>query len=509
MANDNGIVYLVGAGPGDPGLITVRGVDCLRRADVVVYDNLANPDLLRYAPHDAEVIYAGKMADQHTKTQDEINEILVEKARQGLTVVRLKGGDPFLFGRGGEEAGQLKENGIRWEVVPGVTSAIAVPAYAGIPVTHRSVNGSLHIVTGHENRDGLGADIDWSVLAKSQGTLVFLMGVKNLPMISEELMKHGMPGDMPVAMVQWGTLAEQKTVVSTLEHMVADVSAAGIKPPAVGIVGNVVKLREELAWFEKRPLFGTRVAVTRPAEENDTLAAHLQALGADVVRTPTLQVVPLELSSEGRDQLQAMGRGAFDWIVITSGNGARLFCDLLLKFGKDARWLAGCKVAAIGERTADALRDRGLIADLVATDARQEGLLKELLAVDPRRVLIARALQARPVLEESLSAAGVEVQILPLYQTIPDTVGIGRLKNWLKRGKLHVVTFTSARTFEAFAEALDEPPRDALSGVAAAVIGPITKAAVEGAGVPVAVVSPIATMEALAESILAQRQSRG
>jgi uroporphyrinogen III methyltransferase/synthase len=483
-------------------------VERLRRADVVVYDNLANPDLLRYAPPTAEMIYAGKMADQHTKTQDEINTILADCAARGLNVVRLKGGDPFLFGRGGEEAAWLTENGIPWEMVPGVTSALAVPAYAGIPVTHRSVNGSLHVVTGHESMEGVGPDIDWSVLAKSTGTLIFLMGVKNLPIISRELMAHGMVGSTPAAMIRWGTLAEQETLVSRLDRIADDVAAAGLKPPAVGVIGHVVNLRETLAWVEKRPLFGTRVAVTRPLAENDTLARKLEELGAEVATTATLKVMPRELDSAGRELFRDIGAGRFDWIVITSGNGARLFSELLRREKKDGRWLAGIKLAVIGARTADTLARGGLIADLVVTDSHQEGLAEALLNEHPHAVLIARAATARPILEDRLAATGVESAVLPLYDTVPDEAGINRLLELLRRKKVHAVTFTSARTFEALAEAVQQ--RDApetalpelLFGCAVAVIGPVTRASVEAAGVPVAVESPKADMESLATALV-------
>lgn len=509
--NNEGIVYLVGAGPGDAGLITVRGADCLRRADVVVYDNLANPELLRHAPAGAELIYAGKMADQHTKSQAEINEILSDRASRGLTVVRLKGGDPFLFGRGGEEASWLADRGISWQVVPGISSALAVPAYAGIPITHRIMNGSLHVVTGHENIDGVGPDVDWSVLAKSRGTIVILMGVKNLTMISSQLIRHGLSGDTPVAMIRWGSLAEQQTLVSRLDKVAEAVAAAGMKPPAVCVIGEVVNLRESLAWVEKRPLFGMRIAVTRPAEENDTLAEALDALGAEVVRTPTLKVAPRALDAVGFEILNRLGAKRFDWVVLTSGNGARLFAATLADNNKDARWLAGCRLAAIGGRTAETMRAHGLVANLVVTDSRQETLAEALLAKKPRNVLIARAAQARPVLEDRLNAAGVKTAVLPLYDTIPDPNGIAHLLDMLDRKKINAVTFTSARTFEALAEAAEVDNMligDILQDCAVAVIGPITRAAIENEGVAVTIESPAPDMKSLAQAIAAWRATQ-
>jgi len=510
MTSSRGIVYLVGAGPGEAGLITVRGVDCLRRADVVIYDNLANGELLRYAPEHAELIYAGKKADQHTKTQDEINAILAEKAAAGLTVVRLKGGDPFLFGRGGEEAGWLVEHGIAWEVVPGVTSAIAVPAYAGIPVTHRNVNGSLHVVTGHENRESLGADIDWSVLAKSRGTIVLLMGVKNLGMISTELMRHGMTGETPVALVQWGTRAAQKTVVSTLDSIVEAAERGGIKPPAVTIIGEVVSLRETLAWVEKRPLYGITIAVTRPVDENEALAGRLEALGAEVVRTPTLRVEPVDTGESLVQQLAVAHEKLYDWLVFTSANGVRYFMKLLLASNLDVRALAGISIAVIGARTADSLRNHGLKPDLVSEESTQEGLAGVLCEKRPRRVVIARALEARPVLEEQLQCAGAEVIVLPVYQTVPDERGIERLRAMLGANKVDMVTFTSAKTFKELGDALEssgELPKELFNQCAIGVIGPVTRAAVEMAGLNVDLESSRPDMESFVNAIAEWRRS--
>lgn len=509
--NDDGIVYLVGAGPGDAGLITVRGADCLRRADVVVYDNLANPELLRYAPATAELIYAGKIADLHTKSQAEINEILADRARRGLTVVRLKGGDPFLYGRGGEEAAWLVGLGIRWQVVPGISSAIAVPAYAGIPVTHRTMTGSVHVVTGHENMEGVGPDVDWSLLAKARGTIVVLMGVKNLAVIARRLIEHGLSGATPAAMIRSGSLAEQETLVSRLDKIAEDVATTGLKPPAVCVIGEVVDLRETLAWAEQRPLSGMRIAVTRPSDENDSLAGALDTLGAEVVRTPTLMIVPRSLDVSSRQTFERLGAGDFDWVVLTSANGVRLFARLLADENKDARWLAGRRLAAIGARTAEAMRAHGLMADVVVADSRQEGMADALLAEQPGSVLIARAAQARPVLEDRLNKAGVQTAVLPLYDATPDPVGINRLKDLLGREKIHAVTFTSARTFEALAEsaaASDMAIIELLGSCAIAVIGPVTRAAVEQAGVAVAIESDVADMKALAQAIARWNQLR-
>jgi len=500
-----GKVYLVGAGPGDAGLITVRGMQCLQRADVVVYDNLANPELLRHAPATAERVYAGKKANQHHKTQDEIHEILLERAQSGKFVVRLKGGDPFLFGRGGEEAEWLTQHGIAWEVVPGVTSAIAVPAYAGIPVTHRSVNGSLHVVTGHENQEGLGADIDWQVFAKSRGTIVLLMGVKNLGRISEELQSHGMSAQTPVAIVEWGTRARQRTVVSTLEHIAADAAAAAIKPPATTVIGEVVRLRESLAWVEKRPLFGWRVAVTRPVDQNASLATALEELGAEAIITPTLKLVELEGDPETAAEMGKLAAGEYDWLVFTSANGVRAFARLWMEAGHDVRTLAGCKVAVIGTRTGDAARRWGLKPDITATDSTQEGIAEMLMAEHARRVLIARAREARPVLRELLLQSGAEVSVLPVYETVPDEEGIARLQELLEAGRVDAVTFTSAKTFQVLAEAGGQAMIDLLNRCTVGVIGPVTREEVENAGVKVATMALDADVVALARALAEHR----
>lgn len=502
MADENrGTVYLVGAGPGDPRLITLRAVECLRRADVVVYDHLANVSLLSYAQPEAELIYAGKKARQHIKTQDEINALLLEKARSGKRVVRLKGGDPFVFGRGGEEAQWLTEHGIAWEVVPGITSAIAVAAYAGIPVTHRDVTGSLHIITGHESDSTGVPETDWAALARTGGTIVILMGVRNLPFIARTLMGNGMDPNVPVALIRWGTMAEQETMISRLSSVEADMETAGMKPPAICVIGHVVKLRKELAWVERKPLFGLRIAVTRPVDENNALRNALEALGAEVASTPTLKLVPVPASEAAEKEFGLLEAGDYDWLCITSANGARHFARMLNETGRDVRRLHRCRVAAIGGRTAEALRGVGIIPDLVSESATQEGLAGELKLAGARRVLIARAQEARSVLEDILKEAGAETQVLSLYRAEPDHHGIQQLQHLLRRQQVHCITFTSARTFEALAEAVGAELPGLLENFAIAVIGPITRQAVEKAGVSVAIESPAANMKALADSI--------
>lgn len=506
----SGVVFLVGAGPGDPGLVTVRGAECLRRADVVVYDNLANPALLDLAPAGAERIYAGKKAEHHFKTQDEINSLLVDRARAGYTVVRLKGGDPFVFGRGGEEAEFLEDHKVPWEVIPGITSAIAAAAYAGIPVTHRDINGSVHIVTGHESDSASGVQIDWANLASSGGTIVVLMGVKNLPHISAELTSHGLSPATPVALVRWGTTPRQQTLITTLATAAADAVAAGIKPPAICIIGEVVRLREKIAWVERRPLFGLRIAVTRPHDENARLSELLRDAGAEVLPTPTLEKIPstdLVLAKEITARLQ---NGDFDWVAVTSGHGAREFAARLQEAGSDMRALARSRIASIGHRTAVALRENGIVADLVVAESTQEGLATALIAEGARAVLVPRAAQAREELENRLAAAGIALTVWPVYDMVPHADGIAALLHHLEQKSVDLITFTSARTFEALAGAAGGALRDALSGAKIAAIGPITRAAITQAGFAVDVESPQSAMESLAAAIVQwRRESQG
>lgn len=502
MARKNGIVYIVGAGPGDVGLITVRGAECLAQSDVVVYDNLANELLVDHAPKFAERIFVGKEASHHSMSQDDINYLLVEKARAGLRITRLKGGDPFLFGRGGEEATYLAQHDVDFEVVPGVTSALAVPAYAGIPVTHRSVNGSLHIVTGHENVQGVGPDIDWAVLAQARGTIVFLMGVGNLATIVARLNEHKVSMRTPIALIRWGTMPEQQTLISTLGEVAEDVRRLSFSAPAVGVIGEVVKLRQEIAWAERRPLFGVRAAVTRPEGQDKQLAEQLRQLGAEVLSAPTIRIRETALTDEIKAELRAVAEGKYHWIVFTSASAVRIFREHLLKCDKDMRALARVKVAAIGERTAESLLEIGIKADLLPSTARQEGLVGAMCTHPGERVLIPRASVARDVLEKELAARAVDVKVLPLYDTRPDRDGIARLRKLLTRGRVHLVTFTSASTFEKLAEAIKAEDLPKLfSEVTVASIGPATSEAIRTAGVKIHIEAANANIEEMCAGI--------
>jgi uroporphyrinogen III methyltransferase/synthase len=401
----SGIVYLVGAGPGDPGLLTVRAVELIAAADVILYDRLIPPEALAHARADAEVVYVGKQGEGPQFPQDDTHALLLEHARAGRTVVRLKGGDPFVFGRGGEEALVLAEAGVPFEVVPGVTAGVAAPAYAGIPVTHREVAGGVAFVTGH---DSAGSAIDWPGLARFPGTLVFYMGVRTLPVIAERLMAEGRPADEPVAVVERGTLPGQRTLLATLGDVAERAAAERIQAPAITLVGAVAELRERLAWLEARPLYGRTVAVTRARAQASALAARLQRLGAAVVEAPAIRIQPLAEPLPPLD--------GYDLLCVTSPNGA----DLLMDRVRDARALAGVTVAAIGPGTARALRVRGIEPDVVPERAVAEGLVDAVADVPLARALIVRAAEGRDVLPDALRERGAQVDVVALYETVAE-----------------------------------------------------------------------------------------
>lgn len=503
----SGKVFLVGAGPGHPDLITRRALDCLAQADVVVYDHLANPLLLEAAPKEAERVYVGKTAGHHTLTQDEINALLVDRARAGRTVVRLKGGDPFVFGRGGEEALVLAREGIAFEIVPGVTSAVAVPAFAGIPVTHRGKAVSFHVFTAHEADDKNESALDWQTIAKLEGTLVFLMGVSTLARVAHQLVSHGRPPDTPVAVIRWGSTPEQVTIVGTLQDIAEKVEAARLAPPAVTVVGRVVELREALRWFEFLPLFGHRIALTRPAEQSEELAQALRRAGADVVITPTIAIRPRPLDESIRTELLRLH--AYQWVIFTSANGVNIFFDYLDRLGLDARALSESRIAAIGDKTAQVLRQRGIRADVVPGRFVQEALADALPVQPHDRVLVPRAAVARDALERQLTQRGAKVHILPVYDTLPNPDGIRLLRNELDAKRVTVVTFTSASTVESLAESLSrEELANLFSGVGIASIGPLTSAAVRKIGLAVSVEASVHTAAHLAQAIIEHFQTQ-
>src|SRR6266545_2698842 len=615
--SEPGIVYLVGAGPGDPGLITVAGLERLKEADVVVYDRLVSPTLLEHARPEAEGIFVGKTpsvilsddlagarnqapsrrdlggeagsvrggvgtrgtrpeplgagALSHRESgvshdQDAINQLLIEKAREGKRVVRLKGGDPFVFGRGGEEAEALRAAGIPFEVVPGVTSAVAVPAYAGIPVTHRGLASSFAVITGHEAEEegrrkdegadgGVPATIDWAKLATGVDTLVFLMGTKTLPDIVEKLIANGRPPDTPVAVIRWGTTPEQRTVTGSLADIVERVADAGLTPPAITVVGEVVRLRENLLWFERRPLFGKRVLITRTRRQASKLARLLAAEGAIPIE---LSAIEIELTADPATvdvAVSALARGEYAWAVFTSVNAVDLWFDHLREHGLDARAFAATRVAAIGPATAEAVRERGIVADLVPEEYVAEAVVKALIprmagtpiparpealegASGPTipRILVPRAESARPELVEGLRSAGAQVDEVTLYRAaVPENAPAEAL-SLLRDGAIDIVTFTSSSTVRNLAAMLNGDlsaltgapspvilsgdhagarnhvsPRRNLGGEAGsarrrsrpliACIGPLTAKTAEALGLRVDVVAEEYTVEGLVRAI--------
>jgi uroporphyrinogen III methyltransferase/synthase len=496
----NGIVYLVGAGPGDPGLITVKGLACLQKAEVLVYDRLVNERLLEHVAPGCEIIDVGKTPSNHPIPQRDINALLVDKARAGKVVVRLKGGDPFLFGRGGEEAEALAEAGLLFEVVPGVTSAIAVPAYAGIPVTHRDFTSTFAVVTGHEDPTKDGSDIDWAKLATGVGTLVFLMGIGNLSGIVEQLVEHGRDPQTPAAVIRWGTESRQETVTGTLADIVRRVREAGIQAPAVTVVGEVVRLREKLRWFDTRPLFGKRVLVTRARPQASALSERLRDLGAEPVEFPAIAIAPPSDWS-GLDQAIAQ-LATYDWVIFTSANGVEAVAERLQARGGDLRLLEGPRLAAIGPATAQVLRAYGLRVDFVPAVYVAEEIVAGIGDVRGQRLLLPRAAKVRQALAQGLRAKGALVDEVVAYRTT--AASSGNLQAILGNGKIDILTFTSSSTVRNLAAALSgRPPAEALTGILVACIGPVTARTAQELGIRVDVVAGEHTIEGLVEAVVA------
>ena len=504
-------VYLVGAGPGDHDLITVKGRRCIVQADVVIYDYLAAPDLLRYASPTAELIYVGKKGGDHTLSQEGINQLIVDKARAGNIVTRLKGGDPFIFGRGGEEAEILAEQQIPFEIVPGVTSAIAAPAYAGIPLTHRDYTATVAFVTGHEDPTRKDSRIDWAALAGGIGTIVFLMGVKNLPKIVGRLIENGRDPQTPVCLVRWGTRSDQKTVCGTLETIVAAVAQAGLKAPAVIVVGKVARLRPKLSWFENRPLFGRRIVVTRARAQASDLVSRLSALGATCLMAPAIEIVDPD------DQQIARLRGAladldrYDWLVFTSVNGVDRFFRHLDEQGLDARALGHLKTATIGPATAARLRSHGLKSDLMPDNYRAESVVAAFGDHPMRdvRVLLPRAAQARPILPVALAEMGAHVDEIEIYATKPVAEAALALNQALADGAVDMVTFTSSSTVKNFVQMLPTDRIDTLlKAVKLASIGPITSQTAADQGLKIDIEAATYTIDGLVAAISGYFASR-
>ena len=467
----NGKVYLVGAGPGGLGLVTLRAKECVEKADVIVYDHLANPEMLGWAREDGEIIYAGKRAGEHALSQEEINKLIVERARAGKEVVRLKGGDPFVFGRGAEEAKAIVDAGVAFEIVPGITSAIAAPAYAGIPVTHRAENSHVTFFTGHEDPSKKESAIDYAPLAKLGGTQVMLMGVERIEPITRKMMANGVRRDLPVALVRWATTERQQTLIGTLENIAQRAMEVDFEAPAVAIFGDVVALRKDLNWYEHQPLSGKRIVVTRTRKQAGELTSQLRALGADVIELPTIRIEPPTDLREFAELVQ--DAHMYDWIVFTSSNGVDAFFEMFFKLYDDAREIGGAKIAAIGPATAQRVRDFHLHVDLQPEEFVAEAVVREFKKqgdVENLRILLARAEKARDVLPTELSKLGAIVDEAFAYRTVPETRDItGARRRFLEEGA-DLITFTSSSTVENFlALGLAWP-----KGMRVASIGPIT-----------------------------------
>jgi uroporphyrinogen III methyltransferase / synthase len=496
-ANNNGRVYLVGAGPGDLGLVTLRAKECVENADVVVYDHLANPDMLGWARDNAEIIYGGKQPGQ-SQTQQEINALLIDKAREGKIVVRLKGGDPFVFGRGAEEAQEIANAGIPFEIVPGITSAIAGPAYAGIPMTHRAHNSHVTFFTGHEDPAKTQSAIDYAALAKLGGTQVMLMGMEHLGAVTGEMLKHGVRSDLPVALIRWATTGQQETLTGTLSDVAQKAVANSFEAPAVAVFGDVVSLRDNLNWYEKRPLLGKRIVVTRTRKQASALSNKLRALGAHVIELPTIRI---EAPSNLREFAELVQDAhTYDWIVFTSVNGVEAFFDIFFKLYDDTREIGGVRIAAIGPATGQRVKDFHLHVDLQPEEFVAEAVVREFKkqgSIENERILLVRAEKARDVLPKELSTAGAIVDEAFAYRTVPETRDTSGAQRQLAQDGADLITFTSSSTVENFL-ALGLPwPK----GMRIASIGPITSKTVRDQGLNVDVEARRHDIEGLVEAI--------
>ncbi len=521
-----GMVYIIGAGPGDIGLLTVKGLRCLRKADVVVYDFHLNAQILNYINREAEFIYAGKRGGHHEMSQDEINRALIEKAMEGKVVCRLKGGDPFVFGRGGEEAEALADEGIRFEIIPGISSAIAAPAYAGIPLTHRKYSSSFAVITGNEDVTKSESTINWDGLAKNFDTLVFLMGVKNIPNITQKLLQSGKSPETPAALVRWGTRPDQKTILSTLGGIAEAARDAEIKPPAVMIIGNVVELRDTLQWYEKKPLFGHRILITR---EYSPDYEPLEELGAEIFEFPTIKIVPPD-SYEQLD-LAIDNIEAYNWIIFTSKNGFNYFIKRILEKDRDIRDLKGIKICAIGAKTAAIVKSYGINVDLIPEEFNAEGLISAIMQkcgraeeqesgtsefpnfrdsrLEGLKLLLPRAEVARDIFPRKIRELGGLIDTPTAYKTIKPLRHGKRLQRFLRAGRITIATFSSAATFNNFVEMVGDDAIGFLKDLTIAAIGPITVKAIEKAGLKVHIVPEQATITRMVQEIIRWTGSQG
>lgn len=501
-----GICYLVGAGPGDIGLVTLRAKECIEEADVIVYDYLSNPEMLRWAKPEAELIYAGKKAKDHTLTQDQINALLVEKALEGKVVTRLKGGDPMVFGRGGEEAEDLVNAGVPFELVPGISSTIAGPAYAGIPVTHRVCNSQLTIFTGHEDPTKEESIIDYGAIGKTPGTKVMLMGVQRLGKITQAMRDAGVPAEEPVALVRWATTGQQRTLTGTVGDIADKVEQTGFKAPAVAVFGEVVRYHETLNWFENRPLFGKRIVVTRTRKQAGGLSRQLRLLGADVMELPTIRIE----APEDRLGFGALVQDAhsYDWIVFTSPNGVEAFFDIFFKLYKDARSIGGARIAAIGPGTAQKVKAYHLDVDLLPKRFVAEGLIeafKEEGSIENQTVLWAKAETTREVIGEELSKMGAIVDEGIAYRTVKETEDVSGARARFEKEGADLITFTSSSTVDCFMDLGLPLPKN----LKVASIGPITSQTAQKHGLTVDIAAEQHDIPGLVSAIVAAKDRFG
>lgn len=508
MRRLTGKVYLVGAGPGDAKLITIKGLECIQKSDVLVYDRLASPRLLKHMKPGGEKIYVGKLPDRHTMKQDEINQLLVDLALQGKTVTRLKGGDPTIFGRVGEEAELLRKHGIYYEIVPGITSAISVPAYAGIPVTHRDHASSLSIITGHESPDKLDHSIHWDKVTNATGTLVFLMGVAKIGYISAQLIKHGRPPETPVALVRWGTRADQATLTGTLADIEAKVKAADFQPPAVIVVGDVVLQREQLKWVEAMPLFGKRIVVTRARSQASELVERIEELGGEPYEFPVIETIMPESAEKKAKIAAALGAlESYDWVFFTSANGVEFFWRHLAELGADVRGLHRARIAAVGPGTAAALAQRGVMAEELPAKFQAEGLIETFgpRLLPGQNVLLPRGDLARDWLPDKLRELGLQVTDVDTYETVVTGEDDIELLKLLEEGRVHAVTFTSSSTVRNFIDILKrmgvEDPLQLLKNVTIACIGPLTEQTAVELGLTPGLMPEEATIDSLIQEL--------
>lgn len=508
MRRLTGKVYLVGAGPGDAKLITIKGLECIQKSDVLVYDRLASPRLLKHMKPGGEKIYVGKLPDRHTMKQEEINQLLVDLALQGKTVTRLKGGDPTIFGRVGEEAELLRKHGIYYEIVPGITSAISVPAYAGIPVTHRDHASSLSIITGHESPDKLDHSIHWDKVTNATGTLVFLMGVAKIGYISAQLIKHGRPPETPVALVRWGTRADQATLTGTLADIEAKVKAANFQPPAVIVVGDVVLQREQLKWVEAMPLFGKRIVVTRARSQASELVERIEELGGEPYEFPVIETIMPESAEKKAKIAAALGAlESYDWVFFTSANGVEFFWRHLAELGADIRGLHRARIAAVGPGTAAALAQRGVMAEELPAKFQAEGLIETFgpRLLPGQNVLLPRGDLARDWLPDKLRELGLQVTDVDTYETVVTGEDDIELLKLLEEGRVHAVTFTSSSTVRNFIDILKrmgvEDPLQLLENVTIACIGPLTEQTAVELGLTPGLMPEEATIDSLIQEL--------